>query len=308
MKKVLITSLLKDNELYIPYLFKCIAQSEAYNCAGFEFKYLFLTNNNKDNTIELINTYKDKYDVQIVEKNYNEDVFKLSRVARLRILREDLLQEIKKKDFQYLIMLDSDIIFNGKMVEDLIYQYDNSNYDALSANTRASNNPFYYDYFALIDDEGKTPRGSASKQIKFLYKISNSNEKIIKVKSAFAGMFIISKKKLLEKKPSYNIADRESQECEHIFFNKNLNIGIVRDVNPIWLKENLTNAKYARNFNKINKNKSDNRDFIFFFLYFIFLVLTIILAIYFLRSYKLLILGICVFNSVLMTDCIREIL
>lgn len=298
MKKILISGLLRNNENYLPYLFKCIAQNEEHNCATYEFDYLFLTNNNEDNTAELLKNQKEYYDINVIEKTYNEEILKMPRIEKLRMLRQELLEEIKKKDFHYLIMIDSDIIFNGKIIEDLIFTYENSEYDALSANTNPTNNPFYYDYLALIDDDGKKPFDSLKDTIAFTYKVNAPDEEdIIKVKSAFAGMYIISKEKLINKCPSYTISDGDKKDCcEHINFNKNLNLGVVKNINPLWLKFS-DKSKYARAMKKIKENHSDNRDFVSFFLYLILLVFMSTFSIIYFRKriyLGLIFSGICV--------------
>jgi len=311
MKKILIAGLLRNNENYLPYLFKCIAQSEEHNCGTYEFDYLFLTNNNDDKTKELLEDQKEFYNINVINKQYDEQILKLPRIEKLRVLREELLEEIKKKNFQYLIMIDSDIIFNGKIIEDLILTYEKSEYDALSTNTNPTNNPFYYDYFALIDNEGKKPFDNLKDTIDFTYKVSVPDEEdIIKVKSAFAGMYIISKKTLNEKCPSYTMGcnDKNKEECEHVLFNKNLNLGIVKNINPLWLKFNDNKSKYARAMNKIKKNKSDNRDFISFFTYlFVLFLITIFSLVYF--RHKIYIgIGIASFCVMLILNSFEEFL
>jgi hypothetical protein len=278
MKKILIAGLLINNENYLPYLFKCIAQSEEHNCGTYEFDYLFLTNNNDDETKELLEDQKEFYNINVINKNYDEQTMKMPRIPKFRIMREELLEEIKKKDFKYLIMIDNDIIFNGKIIEDLIHIYENSEYDLLSTNTNPTNNPFYYGHKSLIDNEGKIPFNSLKNTIEFTYKVSIPDEEdIIKVKSAFAGMYIISKESMNNKCPSYTVGC-EKEECEHVIFNKNLNLGIVKNINPLWLKFNDNKSKYARAMQKISKNKSDNRDFISFFSYIFFLAFIAVLS------------------------------
>ena len=306
MKKILVSGLLQNNEKYLPYLFKCIAQSEEYNCAGYEFNYLFLTNS----TLELLEEQKQFYNIEVINKNYDEEFLNLERICRLRSLREELLDEIKKKDFEYLIMIDSDIIFNGKIIEDLVYQYDHNKYDALSTNTNPTNNPFYYDFLALIDKDGNKPFDSLLKTIKFNYTVNSSNdgESIVKVKSAFAGMYIISKKVLMEKCPSYNLTGKGDKQCEHTVFNQKLDVGIVKNINPLWLKFSDNGPKYARALQKINKNNSDNREFVSFFLYIFTLILISIYSLYYFKKYRIIAFGILSFNTLLLVNCFDEII
>lgn len=311
MKKILIAGLLRNNENYLPYLFKCIAQSEEHNCGTFEFDYLFLTNNNEDDTKELLEDQKEFYNINVIDKQYDEQFLKMPHIEKIRMMRQELLEEIKKKDFQYLIMVDSDIIFNGKIIEDLILTYENSEYDLLTTNTNPTNNPFYYGHYYLLDDEGKKPIDNLIDTIDFTYKVSVPDEEdIIKVESAFAGMYIISKKALEEKCPSYtlNCNEKNKKECEHAIFNKNLNLGVVKNINPLWLKFKDNKSKYARAMQKISKNKSDNRDFISFFSYLIFLFIVAVCSLIYFRHKLHIGLGITAFCVMLIANSFDEFL
>lgn len=310
MKKILIAGLLRNNENYLPYLFKCMAQSEEHNCGTFEFDYLFLTHNNDDDTKEIIEDQREFYNINVIDKEYDEQILKMPRIEKLRMMRQELLEEIKKKDFKYLIMIDSDIVFNGKIIEDLIFTYENSEYDLLSTNTNPTNNPFYYGHRNLIDDEGKKPLDNLKDTIDFTYKISAPDEEeIVKVKSAFAGMYIISKDTLDKKCPSYTMGcEGNKEECEHAIFNKDLNLGIVKNINPLWLKFEDNKSKYARAMQKISKNKSDNRDFVSFFSYLFILFLVAIFSLVYFRHKLYIGLGIAAFCVMLILNSFDEFL
>lgn len=117
MRTILITCLLRNNEMYIPYMMKMfnnLEKSETFN-----FNYLIYTNNNEDKTLDLLKESKKK-NLEIIDESLSENIKKMGKCEKLYHLREKLLNATKKRNFDFLLMIDSDILFNLKIVEETV--------------------------------------------------------------------------------------------------------------------------------------------------------------------------------------------
>ena len=88
----LFIALLQNNELYIKYMKKMFDEIEKNNPIS-NFDYFFYTNDNKDNTIKLLEKYNYNYfdDKEIKYKDGD-------RIKKLAYLRQKLLESINKKN------------------------------------------------------------------------------------------------------------------------------------------------------------------------------------------------------------------
>ena len=268
METILITCLIRNNEKYIPYMIKMFDSLEK-NC-DYNFKYLIYTNNNTDKSLELLNQNK-LSNMKIIEENLEEDILNMKRIKRLYYLREKLLNSVMKEDFHYLLMLDSDIFLNYRILEEAIDKLNKTNFEAITTNTLFG--PFlpfifYYDNFSLINREGESfsysgPEGKTFKKILKFLKFAVVDMTFAKdtreVKSSFGGFFLIKKNNLFKKSITY-LKDIKEEKCEHIDFNKNFKIGLAADINPLRLEGDESEIKYKKYMNIIMKNNYDNRD------------------------------------------------
>ena len=54
MKRILISCLVRNNEIYLKYMFKMLEDIENKLFKKFNFQYLFYTNNNTDSSLEFL--------------------------------------------------------------------------------------------------------------------------------------------------------------------------------------------------------------------------------------------------------------
>ena len=272
MKTVLVSLLLRNNEKYIPYMLKIFQNLDKSN--DFFFKYLILTNDNEDNTLKLLEEGRIE-NMTIINEKIKEEIKNLKWTLRIGYFREKLLKQIRKESFDYLLMIDSDIFFNLKIVEESIKRLEKNDFEAVSTNTIHGVYPFYffYDDFAFLDYEEKKLKGFT--KLKFLIKnVYACNT--LEVKSAFGGFFLTKRDIFLKKNLTY-LKNKKEDICEHILFNKNFKIGFLPTINPIRMKGNESKNRYETEFNIIKKNNSDNRNITQLGLIISFLLVLIIL-------------------------------
>ena len=275
--------MLRNNEKYIPYMFKCIDLVEEKNKI-FTINYIFYTNNNEDKTLELLEEKKGK-NFQIINKNYDEKFLKQPRIKKLHYLREDFLQIIKTLNFDYLLMLDSDIFFNYSMIKDSIDILEKKNYDAITTNTVKHNTPFYYDSFSLSTKDRKKYSPNILTDFKFLkfnfWTLWDANNHM-DVESAFGGFYMI-RSKTIKSDISYikDNKDIEKNICEHKHFNRQIkNLKFINHITPFWCdKEDI--ELYNKSYDIIKEDKSDNRNFFRFFITIFLYLVILLLFVYF---------------------------
>jgi hypothetical protein len=258
METVLFSALLRNNEKYIPYMFKIFDQIEEKLSDKYNFQYLVYTNDNHDKTLKILEKYSRK-NFDIISEKLDKKILNMGRIERLHILREQLLEKIREKKFNYLFLYDSDIYFNSSIVESLIFNLKNSDYEAVVPNTIAQSNSFYYDLFSLTDKNNTNIDYSNYFRLVNFFK-DTVIKKDFEVKSAFGGLFLTSNEKIKDNKISY-LDSTKRNECEHKVFNKNFKIGFITDITPIRLKHDK-NYKHREIYNIISKNKRDNRSLV----------------------------------------------
>lgn len=287
MKTILITILVKNNEKYIPFFKEMIEMVEKDLFDKYVFKYLIYTNNNTDKTLELLQKNK-KDNMKIINESQPKEILEANIIIRLYHLREKLLNLTLKEDFDYLLMLDTDIFFNSKIITESISVLENSKFNAISANTLWGNvYPFvsYYDHFSYRDKKGKSLDSKLSRYKFSIYDLPLTFKEIIEVKSSFCGFFLTKKSNLVNKKITYLKNVKESK-CEHVDFNQNFKIGLAKNINPLRLLGNEKKDKYEKYLKIIKKNRSDNKRDAIEIIKLISIVLIILIIIYlkFIRS------------------------
>lgn len=282
MKRILISCLVRNNGIYLKYMFKMLEDIENKLFKKFNFQYLFYTNNNTDNSLQILKKEEQKKsNITVIEGELSEEILALSRVKRLYYLRENLLKEILKKEFDYLVIIDTDIYFNSKILEESVNILEKEDYEAITLNT-LNHIGLYYDTFAIETKEGKklkfqNPKvnHNISEKIKFYPKIL-LKDKIFDVKSSFGGFFLTSSKKIKDSKNTYLKEEPQEEICEHLPFNKNFKIGLVSYITPIINNKN-SEKEHLKYYKKIKENKLDYRNkykYLFLFLFLIIIVIS----------------------------------
>jgi len=267
--KISIILIIKDGEDYIKYLNKQFSMIE--NTYNYELEYYIYENNSTDNTKEQIQTFfknrKGHYWLENLDNNENFNNISINRGIYMANLRNKLKDYHKILDSEYTLLLDCDVIFSTNIIDKLLKTFQHysesvaiSCYDICwEHHICYSNDPYhYYDSFALITKANinslvyhNTCLFSSCKmctnyRLAHNIVINNnlliSNDKIIEVKSAFGGFFMI-------KTSIYNKVKWDDSICEHHSFCKNIN-----EYGKIIINQNLkvitTNIKY-RNYDQI---------------------------------------------------------
>lgn len=262
MKTILFTALLRNNENYVPYMLKLFDKLEDEMPKEYVIKRLIYTNNNADNTVAYLEKNKSS-NMEIISENLknvdtDEDVNELGpKVKRLYRLRQNLLEETLKREFDYLFMFDSDIYFNPSIISRMVSLLDTTTFEAITPNTVGQMLPLYYDSFAL-----RTKNNGHGRNIFTMLNFHRTCFKrdIIEVQSAFCGIFSVKSSTLRSKNPSYISDDNDYKECEHVPFVKHFKTGVVPDLTPIRVKVD-SKHKHDQAYAVIQENNTDNRNF-----------------------------------------------
>lgn len=260
MEKILISIPIRNNEKYLPYMFKIFDSLETSK--NYKFEYLIYTNdNNEDKSLEILKNNLRK-NIDLVTEEIPKNIKNLEKVDRLYHLRERILNLIKRKKFDYLLMLDSDIFFNLNILEKSISELKKENFEALTCQTLGSINfksfSFFYDTYAHVDLKGKC-LGEKNKIQKYFFAIRNLfTTTPEKVTSSFNGFWLTKYDTFMKKELSY-LKFLDKKQCEHVEFNKKFNLGFYPDINPLRMNGNESKKLYKDFYNIINKNKYDNR-------------------------------------------------
>lgn len=235
MKKILFTGLIHNNEEYLPYLDKCFKSVEKYN-KDYKIDYLFYTNNNTDNTDAILKSLN----YEIIFENLSSDFldkYKNCRIEKLAILRQKLLEKSKKKDFDYMIIIDTDIFFNGKMVKEAMRIVIEKDLHFTSLNSIINQKiPIHYDWFGRAVTENYNP---IHKNIFLAAKTLIWNNNIIETDGFFNGFLIIKNTDFFKKKFNYISQNKNILFCEHqipnkILMDNGVKINILTGITPIY--------------------------------------------------------------------------
>lgn len=206
-----------------------------------EYKLVIYENDSSDNTLEVLNSYKDKLPIYIISETGIAAKYKI-RAHILAYCRNKIIEYINntlldtfKPDYYINIDLD-DLCINldTSYIPELLEN--NKDWDAIFANTNNKPNEFY-DYWALRTE--KNQHNFWSRYYKREYKLSNFFNKIAHVKyipkteppykvlSAFGGFGIYKIDKIKgciyngKWKNNKGLVDIQ-QDCEHVSFHKDI--------------------------------------------------------------------------------------
>jgi len=221
---------------------------------NYNIDYLFYTDNNTDNTVDLLN----KYNYNYIEDDFQEK--DIDRIKKLSILRQKLLVETIKNNPDYIIMFDTDVFFNGSMIKKALKKINAENIQFSALNTIVYPYPIFYDYAAY---------SCKFYDVSILFFKSLFSDSI-KVKKFFNGVFIIKNKEGLLK--NINYITNEPFSCEHDIFNKklekhNYDITVLNDITPLYSEKKHffeskkvdNGTKYFSSYKLVSSNKTDLR-------------------------------------------------
>jgi len=118
-----------------------------------DYKIFIAYDNSSDNSLDILNKKKIKYNIEIVNVSENSYISDYTlRTKRISNARNELLNKIyakEEKDYQYFIMMDMDDANSGPINRDVLKKYidNDKDWDALSFNRKN-----YFDIWALSLD------------------------------------------------------------------------------------------------------------------------------------------------------------
>jgi len=154
-RKILIGMLLRDNEKSIQYQLDIFKNIE----------YVFLENGSKDKTPAIIRNFMNTRDGLIITVGNTLKLDKLDRITRISQLRNQIREQVISKEFEYMIILDSDIFFSADIIEKLVNKMDMDSKIGvacaygiayLPSENGIKTNNHYYDTSALIMEKNES--------------------------------------------------------------------------------------------------------------------------------------------------------
>jgi len=204
-----------------------------------QFEMVVYENDSSDNTPALLEAFRQSHEGFDYISETGVDDRLQERTDRLARGRNQLLNFIREKEFDYMIMVDFDAVANLEMehVHRIMTHYPSDRWDALTANCTGR----YYDIWALrvpsflwlpylhgrlwhdpIDYDCWTlPHAKAKRNIASLQVVIPPDAPLIPVQSAFGG-FGIYKKSSIHDCFYASRADDRSIVCEHVAFHSQM--------------------------------------------------------------------------------------
>ena len=161
--RISIFSLFRDSEDYLDRCLSSLDSMESETDASFE--YFFLENDSIDNTSKILNKWMKGKRGNLLSKNFNSKKFGSTlhseRMLLMSKLRNIMSSLDEKKDSNYSVIFDSDVIFQPNIVNEFL-SYLNLEFSLLTANIRqnvpckmgSGSEDSYYDSSILFDTDG----------------------------------------------------------------------------------------------------------------------------------------------------------
>lgn len=237
-KKAVICGCARDIAEYLPKSIEKIVEIGGYFS---EYKIVIYENDSKDNTLEILKSYKEKLPIHIITETGIDTKYKV-RAHRIGYCRNKIIEYINsslldtfKPDYYINIDLDNICIdLDTSSIPELLE--DNSWWDAVFANTNHKPGE-YYDFWALRTE--KNQENFWSRYYKREYKLSNFFNKVAHIKyfpksegpykvlSAFSGFGIYKIDKIKDCKYDGRWKNKKGlrdipQDCEHVAFHRDM--------------------------------------------------------------------------------------
>ena len=271
--KVSICLCIRDAAIYIDYINELFSKIEA-KYTNISFEYFMYENNSKDNTKDsIINFYKNrqgKYLCENIEGDIMMEGIKIDRGNKMSNIRNKLKHFHRRLDSDYVVLLDSDVIFTQDTIIQLIDTLENEIvmatpfcicYYYYILNNKSIH---YYDSFAVISMDNISYKESRNTClfkscnrcihfrkatcIKICDKYLFDNDKIIETKSCF-GSFGVLKTKV------YNEVSWGNTICEHHSFCDAVSKYGKIVINP--MIKTFTTTPSVRDYNGIDKELNE---------------------------------------------------
>ena len=123
LPSILITSLLHNREWILPQFLKCL---DSINYPKEKIKYCFIVNNNTDNSVEMLRQWsKDNDNCMIIEYNFDKTIngehkWDNNLIHHMAIMRNQTLNIADKLNVDYMVNIDSDILFDKNVIKHLV--------------------------------------------------------------------------------------------------------------------------------------------------------------------------------------------
>ena len=227
---VQVMCVLKNNERWVKEFITMSKAMEEMN-PDIVFKYNFFENDSVDDTVKLLKS-DPRFIVhsEHIEAYSNKDPHSNDRMQTIATVRNTLLDIVRPKISDYVLIVDSDIYFEPQVFTQLL--------DTLKDKTISMACPYsmdsgfeghYYDTYAFLDMNGKC---YWPKCIFKNCKHSNDGiiepEGLIDVRSAFGGFSLVRGSEFLNPKLRWGTIDFFNKSlCEHILFCEQLSGRVV---------------------------------------------------------------------------------
>ncbi len=254
---VAVIALWRDSYKYLSSTLRQLEKQEETVSSRYRFFYSFYENDSVDNTPQVLNQWINKhYGVLLSEKRNDPKWKSVPSVRRTKLMAEYrnlAFKGLNKINFDYLFVLDSDIILGDKLISKMINILDlNPHIGMITPNTiqnvpdaYQSGSIFsYYDSWALKDIEGNNGLSYSSNPFLLLEDRDFWNSGFrVNVQSAFGGAALI-RGALFH---NSNIKWSGENGCEHWDFCKQIrDLGYLITVDPCLLSHvNLAERKTA---------------------------------------------------------------
>lgn len=158
-KNVLICSLFRDSELYMDRFLECIKKINKGEDNRINIELCFIEGNSTDNTWEKLRGWCNKCGMRYTLEKMDINMRVWGRFDKLAILRNMLIKVGLRSRHDYVLMVDSDCIFEEDLLFRMITSIENSDADVIGAmimieNFRTFGNNYFYDTLAFIGDDG----------------------------------------------------------------------------------------------------------------------------------------------------------
>lgn len=253
-KKIIICVAVKNESKNLKNFFKILNR---FILKFDDYFIIFVESDSKDETNTILDNYLKGKKGKIINLNIDRN---FNRIKSLEICRNEYLKYINEnnilQNFDYMFVMDADGV-NNKISYNKILNSLNTKIDwsAIFANQSL----LYYDIYALrihnlitenyvtkiinddVSKKFKTLKKNFSENLlRFFFITKNTNERYVKVNSAFGGFAIYKIDRILKIK--YD--SENGLNCEHVKFNENLN----EKYGGLMIDKQLTNS------NGINKH------------------------------------------------------
>lgn len=138
-------------------------ENKKVNDRSIEIELCFIEGNSKDNTWEVLKKrckeLNKEFEIKYILEKYNINE-SLARFDKLAILRNMLIKIGLKNKHNYVLMVDSDVIFEKDTIIKLLKSIEKYDVDIVAPlvtieKFRTFNNEYFYDTLAFIDNKGK---------------------------------------------------------------------------------------------------------------------------------------------------------